>query len=1202
MKRIYFIIFLLSLNGFLSIQSSVQAEEFNVWDESHWVQADYNWEFPYASAVRLSVNSSCSGAVVGKDYVLTAGHCNRSEKVVLNYGGNKASFGIDKARSYYNPRSGSFGDYALIKLYTAKFNGKKVHIGDLRKPLTLWGKEEIKTALKRNGTTAIVGFPARQPQRQIKVSIYGFSQKSYKDSSGLKRTGYNMTGTFNGGGRGLSGSPLLNQEGQIMGVYHGTNSGDAKAAQVEIEVLKNNTSIGNETSRLYVWKDKATYDQKKKEINPEGVYIEGKNTEAISTKDLFALADKSTQPGEKVIGLTDGIRTFNQDSTINMPIGGANLYPVTIKKTWGEVPWDFDQSTGILTFTGGGSLAAEGESPWKRNDALKIDASKIKRIVFTQEVKAPINSNQLFGQVGQSDDAKAKRLSKLEAIENLNYLDTSEVTDMSYMFAYSGAAHLNVGTFNTSKVTTMHMMFGNNPNLSELDISNFNLSKVEQLSQFVSYDSNLAKLVMPSASTTSNLKSTYRMLIGNSKLKQIDLSGLDTTSVTDMREMLSGLDRLSSITLGSQTILNSTCDLPDIEKANNYTGNWIQALSPYKGMGTSSQLTSNYDGSFPGKYIKEKNEQITFDANGGATSQEPILGTTFKEVNLKNLAKAERSGYEFLGWFTDAIGGTRIPETVVIPEGGVTYYAHWATVEETETKEVTQSIHYNYSDGTKALEDHKASIVFNRNVFIDPDTENKVYADWTSKGETVFPSVSSPTIAGYNPSQKEVSAVSHVTGDSENIDIEVVYTTSQEKATVTYIDDTKGQVLYVTHLSGAYGTIDDYRTQPSIATYTSLGYQFISDTYPSDGVKYNQVGKEQHFEVHLRYTGENRVETKTVQRRIQYKYSSGTEALQDFMETLPFARVITKNEATGQSEYGEWQPLEGKQSFEPVNSPSIIGYTPDQLVLDRIDSITGDSNDINQAVIYSGNLEYAQVNYIDDTTGETLNVEQLSGTHGTIDNYRTDEKIKHYVELGYKLFSNDYPSDGVVYDQARTKKVFNVHFKHDTTVTVESQSIKQVIHYNYLDGSKALEDYNAQLIFKRKIILDKVLGTVTYGEWSPVNGTHFRAVDSPHISGFKADKASISIISGVTATMKNMEFFVTYIKQEESKTNESGGRETKKPENQSNIKSNEIIKEVHDEDPKKPPLPRTGERNTLGLVLLGCMLIGTIFVLLVKKK
>lgn len=56
------------------------------------------------------------------------------------------------------------------------------------------------------------------------------------------------------------------------------------------------------------------------------------------------------------------------------------------------------------------------------------------------------------------------------------------------------------------------------------------------------------------------------------------------------------------------------------------------------------------------------------------------------------------------------------------------------------------------------------------------------------------------------------------------------------------------------------------------------------------------------------------------------------------------------------------------------------------------------------------------------------------------DNYLTDEKIKHYVELGYKFFSNDYPSDGVVYDQARTKKVFNVHFKHDTIVSLASQT------------------------------------------------------------------------------------------------------------------------------------------------------------------
>ncbi|MCR4857256.1 MAG: DUF285 domain-containing protein, partial [Bacteroidales bacterium] len=60
------------------------------------------------------------------------------------------------------------------------------------------------------------------------------------------------------------------------------------------------------------------------------------------------------------------------------------------------------------------------------------------------------------------------------------YLNTSEVTNMSYMFhKCSVIESIDVSGFNTSNVTDMSYMFANCLRLWNLDVSNFNTSKVE---------------------------------------------------------------------------------------------------------------------------------------------------------------------------------------------------------------------------------------------------------------------------------------------------------------------------------------------------------------------------------------------------------------------------------------------------------------------------------------------------------------------------------------------------------------------------------------------------------------------------------------------------------------------------------------------------------------------------------------------------
>ena len=87
-------------------------------------------------------------------------------------------------------------------------------------------------------------------------------------------------------------------------------------------------------------------------------------------------------------------------------------------------------------------------------------------------------------------------------------LNTSNVTNMSYMFSDSKATTLDLSNFNTSNVTNMSYMFYNS-SATTLDLSSFNTSNV----------TNMGSMFSDSKATT------------------LDLSNFNTSNVTNMGSM-----------------------------------------------------------------------------------------------------------------------------------------------------------------------------------------------------------------------------------------------------------------------------------------------------------------------------------------------------------------------------------------------------------------------------------------------------------------------------------------------------------------------------------------------------------------------------------------------------------------------------------------------------------------------------------------
>ena len=147
--------------------------------------------------------------------------------------------------------------------------------------------------------------------------------------------------------------------------------------------------------------------------------------------------------------------------------------------------------------------------------------------------------------------------SKLTTIENLNFLDTSQVTNMSGMFynCYR-LTSLDVSEFNTSNVTSMSYMFAGY-RLTSLDVSGFNTSKVTNMSDMFAGCSWLTSLNV-SSFDTSNVTSMGSMFEDCSELTSLDVSGFNTSKVTNMSYMFAGCSWLTSLNVSSFDTSNVT--------------------------------------------------------------------------------------------------------------------------------------------------------------------------------------------------------------------------------------------------------------------------------------------------------------------------------------------------------------------------------------------------------------------------------------------------------------------------------------------------------------------------------------------------------------------------------------------------------------------------------------------------------------------
>ena len=201
-----------------------------------------------------------------------------------------------------------------------------------------------------------------------------------------------------------------------------------------------------------------------------------------------------------------------------------------------------DQREGKVYNLGGG--IAPGWNTMSDHGYLSIKAAVVDPSMATAR---PTSTRLWFASLNVSE------------IKGLEYINTSETTDMFAMFKGCAAKNLDLSHFDTRKVTDMNTMFAGCSSLTELDLSNFDTRNVTNMTSMFEFCTNL-KSVDVSSFNTENVTWTQSMFRGCESMPVIDLYNFNTAKVKYIGFMFRDCSELTTILVGNEWSTASVVD------------------------------------------------------------------------------------------------------------------------------------------------------------------------------------------------------------------------------------------------------------------------------------------------------------------------------------------------------------------------------------------------------------------------------------------------------------------------------------------------------------------------------------------------------------------------------------------------------------------------------------------------------------------
>ena len=332
------------------------------------------------------------------------------------------------------------------------------------------------------------------------------------------------------------------------------------------------------------------------------ITLDGKKLEGISGTSQYEYK-KILSVGKHSLTLS-----YKKDQSTNKGADRAFIYDLKTSTTIDGYVAEYDATNYTLTFKKIASINSEAidlnrivmvnnkQTVINLCSLLGIKKEAIKNVIFEESFNTytPTSLKEFF-----------RDCTGLNEITGLKYLNTAEVTDMSYMFwNCRNLSSLDLTNFNTTKVENMFGMFFDCENLSSLVISNFNTANVTDMSNMFYLCKNLSSLDIPNFNTANVTDMSY-MFDTCQKLTELNLSNFKTEKVKNMRYMFSYCNKLKKLNLSNfntANVTNMTCmfinckELSSLDISNFNTAKVKDMSSMFKNCQVLSSLDlSNFN-------------------------------------------------------------------------------------------------------------------------------------------------------------------------------------------------------------------------------------------------------------------------------------------------------------------------------------------------------------------------------------------------------------------------------------------------------------------------------------------------------------------------------------------------------------------------------------------------------------------------------
>ena len=772
-------------------------------------------------------------------------------------------------------------------------------------------------------------------------------------------------------------APVSNQESQITAVAAPNNNLPKTAAvnqdySVKNEDIANSAANGNVTPNTYSSLQTNTITKQDSSLQPTN----SDATAAVATPNTGAAVpvangtttstnpgnNNSTNPATSSSATNTGNSATTPTTGSDNPANGNSNTTSTSSEqpetniiaqgTWGTSKWDYTQEgDDYILHLHAGTLGTPGEDhdtlgTWDAGIGSLNTAfqQQLTQIIIDPGVIANQDSRGLFS-----------NLRKLKTIQDLENLDTSQVTDMSEMFDdCRGLTNLDVSHFDTSQVTDMSWMFSGCKKLTNLDVSHFDTSQVTDMSLMFEGCDNLTSLDL-SHFDTSQVTNMSGMFYWCQSLTSLDVSHLDTSQVTNMSGMFENCDSLTSLDVShfdtSQVTdmsgMFADCrNLTSLDLSHFDTSRviYMTRMFSYCRNLTSLDL-SNFNTSQVTDMdcmIDDCENLADLDVSHFDTSQVTDMRAMLDGCNnLHHLVLGPKTKLiDLNGGHSDLsavpAAGTKIPgtdKTVTAPywvatsgyQQGQRYTSDelqqltgrdqvttydWASqplfASTVNSKVVTRTINVHNPDGTTHSE--KQTVMLSQEIKNNADGTQTV-GPWSTAQWAAY---AIPEIAGYtaNPSAVAAQTVNEKTQEQT---VDVYYEPVLQQITVNYLDN--GKIVGTQILSGYAGEtiIPQYRAPK--------GYEIIDQ--PQGQVSFT-TAQQQIIQVAVQAQILKTSETKSLIRTVNIHRPSGT--IQTYRQPVVLMRTVYVNAVNGAKSYGSWSV----GSWDAVPVPVITGYTASQ--------------------------------------------------------------------------------------------------------------------------------------------------------------------------------------------------------------------------------------------------------------------------------